>query len=189
MPQTPSVTLPVFLLAISVHAAPTPAATPPKPDTPAFYAYTLPLRVSGNQGVVGLHMPQAIYLKAKTAGLDDFRVLDTRGVAQPYALYRPPAVVRTQRDSLPASIFPIRGNEHSASVNTLIDLDIQTRPDGSVNSVQARTGNDRGKAQGNDAAVLSGLILDFGVAAEGQRKQSAAQRGAAFRCAERANQL
>lgn len=167
MPQTPSVTLPVFLLAIGIHAAPTPAATPPKSDTPADYAYALPLRISGNQGVVGLRMPQAVYLNAKTAGLDDLRVFDVRGVAQPHALYRPPTELRTQRDSLPASIFPIRGNGYSASGNTLIDVDIQTRPDGSVKSVQARTGNDRGKAQGNDAAVLGSLILDFGAAAKG----------------------
>ncbi|MFZ4535423.1 DUF3999 family protein [Propionivibrio sp.] len=164
MPQSPSFALPVFLLALSIVAAPALAATPPKSDTAADYAYALPLRVSGNQGVVGLRVPQAVYLKAKMAGLDDLRVFDAKGVAQPFAMHRPPTEVLARRDSLPASIFPIRGSAHTTSGSTGFDLDIQTRPDGSVRSVQARTGNDR---QGQDAAPLTSLILDFGAEAKG----------------------
>lgn len=153
---------PALLLSLVLLAAPALAAAPPKSDTPADYAYALPLQLSGKQGVVGLALPQVVYLKAKTAGLDDLRVFDARGVAQPYALHRPPGEVVAQRASLPASIFPIRGAARPGSGDTAIDLDIQTRPDGSVRSVRARAG----QAQGRDAELHS-LILDFGAAASG----------------------
>lgn len=156
---------PALLCSFVLIAAPALAATPPKSDTPADYAYALPLQLSGKQGVVGLPLPQVVYLKAKTAGLDDLRVFDARGVAQPYALHRPPGDVVAQRDSLPASIFPIRSDARPAAGNPAIDLDIQTRPDGSVRAVRARAG----QAQGRDVTLRS-LILDFGAAASGGEK-------------------
>jgi hypothetical protein len=162
MTQSPPFSLPVFLLALSLAAAPLLAATPPKSDTPADYAYALPLQISGKQGVVGLRVPQTVYLKAKTAGLDDLRVFDAKGLAQPYALYRPPSEVLARRATLTATIFPVRGNAQPASGSTAIDLDIRTRPDGSVLSVQAHTG----PAQSKDTGAISRLILDFGAAAK-----------------------
>ncbi len=164
MPQFQTFTFPGFLLALSLAAAPAVAATPPKSDTPADYAYALPLHVSGKQGVVGLRVPQVVYLKAKTADLDDLRVFDAKGAAQPYALHRPPTEVLAQRATLAANIFPIRSNARAAAGSTAIDLDIQTRADGSVKSVQARTG----KAHVNGGFVLTSLILDFGAAAKGR---------------------
>lgn len=156
---------PALLCSLVLLAAPAQAAAPPKTDTPADYAYALPLQLSGKQGVVGLAVPQVVYLKAKTAGLDDLRVFDARGVAQPYTLHRPPVEVEAQRASLPASIFPIRSDARSASGGTAIDLDIQTRTDGSVRSVRARAG----QAPGKDATLRS-LILDFGAAASADAK-------------------
>ncbi|HET6719555.1 MAG TPA: DUF3999 family protein [Rhodocyclaceae bacterium] len=154
-----------LLFSFAQPAAPALAAAPPKTDTPADYAYALPLQLSGKQGVVGLAVPQVVYLKARTAGLDDLRVFDARGVAQPYALQRPPGEVVAQRGSLPASIFPLRGDARPAAGNAAIDLDIQTRTDGSVRSVRARAGQ-----VPSQETTLRSLILDFGAAASADAK-------------------
>ena len=64
-------------LASSVASVATAGATDKaKPDTPADYAYALPLQVSGRQGVVAYTLPLSVYLKARTAGLYDLRVFD-----------------------------------------------------------------------------------------------------------------
>lgn len=155
---------PAFLLAASLAVpAVAAASTELKSDTPADYAYALPLQVNSKQGVVGLRLPQTVYLKARTAELDDLRVFDARGVVQPHALYRPPAEQPARRGTLAASIFPVRGGLPTAAGSAPIDIDIQTRPDGSVQSVQARTG----RVPDRERAALSHLILDFGPAAKG----------------------
>ena len=159
--------LPALGLAFCL-AVPAFAADVPKPDTPAEYAYALPLQVSGKQGVVGLRLPQTVYLKARTVGLDDLRVFDAQGVAQPFALYRPPLDTVAQRATLAASIFPIRSHAQPEG-NAAIDVDIETRPDGTVKSVKARTANAKAKqpVQASEDDTLTSLILDFGAAMAG----------------------
>ena len=150
------------------------AADPAKPDTPADYAYAAPLQISGAQGVVRLRLPQTVYLKSRSAGLDDLRVFDAKGVVQPFALYRPPLDAVAQRASLAANIFPLRTRVQPEGA-AAVDIDIQTRPDGTVHSVKARAAvakaKGRGKAQPaieeNTEERLSGLILDFGAAMAG----------------------
>ena len=88
MPQSPTPYLLLMLLSLCTFA-PVHAANALKPDTPSEYSYALPLQVSGKQGVVAFQLPQAVYLNAKTANLDDLRVVDANGVAQPHALHRP----------------------------------------------------------------------------------------------------
>ncbi len=162
MLRSPSFALPALLLGVSLASLPVSATTPPKSDAPADYAYALPLQVSGKQGVVGVRLPQSVYLNAKTAGLDDLRVFDAKGLAQPYALYRPPGEVAARRPPLPATIFPVRNTTPPAAAGTAIGLEIRTRPDGSVLSVQAHGG----PVQRKDTAAISHLILDFGAAAK-----------------------
>lgn len=166
MRQTRFFPLSFALLAASL-IVPAAAAAPAKSDTPADYAYALPLQLSGKQGVVGLRVPLAVYLKARTANLDDLRVFDARGVAQPHALHRPVAEAQARRELLAANIFPIRGDARTASGSPTFDLDIRTRPDGSVLSVQALSGT----APRREGAALSNLILDFGAAATSSSAQ------------------
>lgn len=147
------------LLALALSSGASLAAEPPKSDTPADYAYALPLQVSGKQGVVGFRLPLAVYQHALSASLNDLRVFDAKGVLQPYALYRPTVETAAKRANLPATIFPIRSTANTAGAPN-IALDIRTRPDGSVLSVQANTS----KTASN--AALSGLILDFGPGAK-----------------------
>ena len=131
-----------------------------KSDIPADYAYALPLQVSGKQGVVGFRLPLPVYQNAKTGALNDLRVFDARGNRQPFALYHPQPETPPLRSTLAANIFPIEAMRSAAGPAT-IDLDIRTRADGSVLSVQARTGKGA-----NRTAVLSSLLLDFGTDAD-----------------------
>jgi hypothetical protein len=142
-----------------------PQASNTPTDTPADYAYALPLQVSGKQGVVGLPVPAVVYLKAATAALDDLRVFDVHGAVQPFALHRPPPERPSRRASLAANIFPILSGK-AATGNALPDLDIQTRADGSVASVQLRGGRTQA-TQAGETPALSGLILDFGAHTQG----------------------
>ena len=127
-------------------------------DTPNDYAYAVPIQHKENQGVVVLHVPRSVYLKARTAGLDDLRVFDAKGAMQPFSLQRAQTETQTQRSVQAAAIFPIRT---ATKVTASLDLDIATRADGSVISVHtARTGNV--SAPDTSPETLSGLILDFG---------------------------
>ena len=146
------------LASSGLSAAAANAVDKAKPDTPADYAYALPLQVSGRQGVVAYTLPLSVYLKAHTAGLDDLRVFDAQGKPQPFALHRPSPETPAQRSTKTAAIFPVRGLAPSVGSPALA-FDIQTRTDGSIVSVQAHAGN---AAEVGDK--LSALILDFGVA-------------------------
>lgn len=159
MPQFPSFGRAIFLLMLSVA----PALAEQKSDTPADYAYALPLQVTGKQGVVGFRVPQSVYLHAKTAHLADLRVFDAKGIAQPYALHRPQPEIPEQHKFLTATIFAVRSDANPASGAAAFDLDIQTRPDGSVKSVQAHSG----KAHVNNPTPLTSLLLDFGATPKG----------------------
>ncbi len=147
-------------IALAAHAAPPSDAD--KSDVPADYAFSLPVQISGKQGVVSLRLPQAVYLNAQTARLDDLRVFDAKGVAQPFALQRPKAEAQTQRSFHRVSVFPIRSRA-SVSSDSGIELDIRTGADGKVISV--RTNGESAGGNDDQAAAdgpLSGLVLDFG---------------------------
>lgn len=144
--------------------APANAAEKAKSDAPADYAYALPLQVSGRQGVVAYSLPLSVYLKARTATLDDLRVFDAQGKPQPFALHRPSPEMPAQRSTRTAAIFPVLGVELLASaLAPALAFDIQTRTDGSIVSVQAHAGN-----AAETGGKLSALILDFGVADDSQ---------------------
>ena len=165
MHQAPAKTASAFLFLLCMASSC--AASPPGSDTPADYSHALPLQVNGKQGVVALRLPQSVYLHARTAGLDDLRVFDAQGTAQPHALHRPPEQRLELRTWLAARIFPVHSKTRmAAGGSSAIDIDIQTRSDGSVLSVQAHAGkaNDRG------GTVLDSLILDFGPVEKGNDK-------------------
>lgn len=132
-------------------------ASTPTSDTPQDYTHTLPLTVSGKQGVVGFRLPQAVYLNAHSAGLNDLRVFDASGAKLAFALYEPPVQQQTTRRSLPVKIFPVKSNRQASSGDA-IDLDIQTAADGTLLSV--KTKSSKKPAAGDAQAPLAGLVLD-----------------------------
>jgi hypothetical protein len=139
------------------------AATPPPgadgnddaiSDTAPDYIYTMPLTVSGRQGVVGLRLPQAVYLHAHSASLNDVRIFDATGAKLAFTLQTPPPQEHVQRLSLPVKLFPILSAQPGPAPGAAIDLDIRTAADGSLLSVKAKS------APGTQAAHLVGLVLD-----------------------------
>ena len=134
------------------------ATAKPQTDTPDDYTHALPLQISGTQGVVSVQLPQSVYLNAQMGDLADLRVFDAKGVAQPFALYRPSMPDQIQRTTLPANIFPVHAQNPSASGNSPFDLAIQTHPDGSIASASVQVHS--GKSA--EDAPLKSLILDFG---------------------------
>lgn len=168
MQKSPAKTAPALLFLLCMASSC--AASSPESDAPADYSHALPLQISGKQGVLALRLPQPVYLHARTAGLDDLRVFDAHGTAQPHALHRPPEQALAQRTWLAARIFPVRSKTHTvAGGSPAIDIDIRTRPDGSVLSVQAHAG----QANGHGSAVLDSLILDFGSIDQGKGSETA----------------
>lgn len=139
-----------------------PARAATESDTPSDYAFAMPVQISGKQGVVGFKVPQAVYLNAMTARLDDVRVFDAKGVAQPYSIQRPQAESRTQRSFRNVSTFPIRSRANP-STDSGIELDIKTGADGSVVSVRTNADPTGNADTSVEEGTVSGLILDFGV--------------------------
>jgi hypothetical protein len=123
-------------------------------DTAPDYIYTMPLTVSGRQGVVGLRLPQAVYLHAHSASLNDVRIFDATGAKLVFTLQTPPPQEHIQRLSLPVKLFPILSAQPRPASGGAIDLDIRTAADGSLLSVKAKS------APGTQAAHLVGLVLD-----------------------------
>ncbi len=148
--------------AVSTAAFAQEANTPPS-DLPADYSHALTLAVTGKQGVVGFRLPQAVYLNARSAGLDDLRVFDAAGGKPPFALYMPKPQSRSQQQSWPVKQFPVNASGQSLQSADALDLDIKTSADGTLLSVKTKSG--KNKPQTGLAVaepVLAGLVLDLG---------------------------
>jgi hypothetical protein len=130
----------------------------PVSDTAQDYSHTIPLSVSGKQGVVGFRLPQSVYLHAHSADLNDVRIFDASGAKLPFALQVPPLQGHTERQSLPVKIFPVSSNQPLSASAGAIDLDIRTGADGSLLSVKTKAGN--GDKTSGQSTHLVGLVLD-----------------------------
>jgi hypothetical protein len=156
MPRTRSAATALALLALCA-ALPLAAQVGPAPDTIASYSQVLPLTVSGKDAVFQLRLPQAVYLHARSSTLDDLRVFDARGTALPFALVQPVSQTQTSYRKLPVKVFPVFAAD-GADQQNLAQLDIRVSADGTLVSVNSRTG-----AGVNQSAVapLRSLVLDL----------------------------
>lgn len=139
------------------------------PDTPAAYAWSLPVTVTDDNGVHGLRLPSAVYLQAQSAALADLRLFDRRGLPVPYALRQPPTDTFTDARELPLRIFPLyRQPGAPASVTPQGDfkLELRTDSDGRLLSVTSAGAPSRPPPQAQ-GPTLDTLILDLGVPARG----------------------
>ncbi|MBY0238481.1 MAG: DUF3999 domain-containing protein [Burkholderiaceae bacterium] len=141
------------------------------PDTPAAYAWSLPVTVTDDNGVHGLRLPSPVYLQAQSATLADLRLFDRRGLPVPYALRQPPTDTLTDARELPLRIFPLYrqpGAPASLTPQGDFKLELRTDSDGRLLSVTSAGAPSRppppGQAQG---PTLETLILDLGVPARG----------------------
>lgn len=136
---------------------------------PADYSHILALNIGGNQAVVRLPIPRAVYLAARTPELDDVRVFDAVGASMPFALIdqAPPAVQKLA--SAPVAIFPLHGAARDMG-GASESLQIRTRSDGAVISVTTPA-----RAASNE---LQSLILDLQPATRAAKVSAAAPVGA-----------
>lgn len=125
-------------------------------DTPADYSHALPLRVSGNNALIQLRLPPAVYLHARNAQLDDVRVFDAAGKALPFALLEPPPPSAGAR-TLSAAIFPVLGEGKEAPAE---QIDVRTAAGATISTSSRRAGQ--------AGQQLNALVLDFGPAAAEQ---------------------
>jgi hypothetical protein len=128
-------------------------------DTPADYTHAVPVTISGNNAVVQLRLPQAVYLHARSAELRDLRIFNGSGKSLPFTLMAPASQAQANRREQPATLFPVlQGGAQNAAANK--DFKIHTSSDGAVISVTTHIG---GKVQKvADGAQLDTLVLDMG---------------------------
>lgn len=141
------------------------------PDQPASYGWSMPITVPAGAGVARLPLPKEVYLHARTGNLADVRLFDRDGQRLSFAISAAPAQSSTQRSSIAARIFPVRGT--STSGGGLQNVEVRTSADGRLLSV--RTGPGPGTGPGASSAAadstlsLQALILDLGQPAGDQR--------------------
>jgi hypothetical protein len=137
------------------------------PESPAAYAWSIPVTVADDNGVHGLRLPAAVYLHARSAGLADLRLFDRRGLPVPYALRQPPTDTYTDARELPLRIFPLYrqpGAPPSLAAQGDFRLELRTDGDGRLLSVTSGGAPPRTPAQGQ-SPVLETLVLDLGIPA------------------------
>ncbi len=131
------------------------------PDQPARYGWSMPVTVPAGAGVARLPLPKEVYLHARTGSLADVRLFDRDGQRLSFAISAPPAQSNTQRSSIAARIFPVKGT--SSSSGGLQNVEIRASPDGRLLSVNASAG------AADSTSSLQALILDLGQPAGDQR--------------------
>ncbi|MRV74948.1 DUF3999 family protein [Duganella sp. FT92W] len=160
----------ILACACAVLCAPWPALAggAAVPDTPAAYAWSLPVTAADDNGVHALRLPPAVYLHAQSARLADIRLFDRRGLPVPYALRHPPTDTYTDARELPLRIFPLYrqpGAPPSVSTSALqgdFKLELRTDSDGRLLSVTGGGPATRTPSSAQ-APALETLVLDLGV--------------------------
>lgn len=157
----------VLLLCAGAALLPALAGGAAAPDTPAAYAWSLPVTVTDDNGVHALRLPSSVYLHAQSAGLADIRLFDRRGLPVPYALREPPTDTYTDARELPLRIFPLyRQPGAPASVTTQGDFKLELRTDSDGRLLSVTSGGPPPRVQQPaQAPALETLILDLGVSA------------------------
>ena len=126
-------------------------------DAPANYTHVMPLSAAAKQGVLQLRLPKDVYLHARSPLLDDVRVFDAKGMAQPFALRAPTVEPSVGHQDVPLTIFPLMSATNQAGQ---LDLDVSRAPDGELLSVKLRP--ERATKEPAPAEQLTALILQLG---------------------------
>lgn len=140
------------MIALVLAAA---AAVAAPSDAPRDYTHTVPLTVSAKAGVAQLQVPRGVYLHARSASLNDVRVFDAQGVAQPFALRQPQTEAQTSRMQLPVRVFPLLAEQADTG---LAGLEVSTGTDGRVLSVRLPGTQD---TAARPRQRLAALVLDL----------------------------
>lgn len=153
-----------LLLPVLATAAPGQRHAP----TADEFALRLPLEVSGDNGVVQLQLPLAVYQASRSPELADLRVYNGAGQLLPYSLHRPSYRTHIELRETDTRLFPIHRNAQAERGSGDLQLELRTGPDGAVVSVETR-----GATQAADRGeTLAALILDLGASAQGEVLES-----------------
>jgi len=132
----------------------------PVQPRPADFAMQLPLKVSGENGVVQLRLPLMVYEQARSPDLADVRVFNGASEPVPFAFLElgPSERVSWREDS--ARLFPIYGPA-TVTLATHTELEVRIAANGALVSVRSKGG----VAKPDE---LTALILDLGPARGGE---------------------
>lgn len=134
----------------SMALAQAPEKTQP---TLSDFAMQIPLRLTGDNGVVQIRLPLVVYQYAQCDNLADVRVFNAAGKPVPFAFFKPARTATVRWREGNAAIFPITGDTAEPGQ---IELDVRASRDGALLSVHAKSA----ASITNDS--LSALVLDLG---------------------------
>jgi hypothetical protein len=112
------------------------------------FAYSIPVQIPGEAGLVKIDVPRAVYRESVQPGLRDLRVLNGAGEVVPFALRAPEPAVRAMPTTLRLPLFPLRGE---AAVSGAA---LQLRIDGGKTSIELD-----GAPPAAEAAKVSGYLV------------------------------
>jgi hypothetical protein len=121
-------------------------------ETPADYAYRIPLAVPADAAFVRVALPADVYERAVRADLGDVRVFDARGAPVAFAFLPPPQAAREPAGTASLALFPLRVD----AASDLRDVAITIRKDGARASVDIATRDGRPVAPQR----LAGYLVD-----------------------------
>lgn len=147
---------------------PAPAGGAMTPDSPAAYAWSVPVTVADDNGVHGMRLPSAVYLHAQSARLADVRLFDRRGLPVPYALRQPATDTYTDARELPLRIFPLdRQPDAPAPLAAQGDFKLELRTDSDGRLLSVTSGGPTVRMPATSPAsrpAVDALVLDLGIA-------------------------
>lgn len=151
--RTAGMILMLSLAAASASVSGSATAAAARADGPGDYSHVIPVGVSGNQAVVQLRVPRAVYLEARSSDLRDLRLFDSAGTPMPFSLVERAKDEQETRSTAPVAIFAVRAPA-GARQDLLDGVQIRTRDDGAVISVTA-------PAARGSSDELASLVLDM----------------------------
>lgn len=129
-----------------------PSAVAGAAESPADFAYAMPITVAGQEALYQVELPAALYRGVAHADLRDLRVFNAEGEVVPYAI-RPRAGRIVGKPSEPAlPFFPLR-SEAKQEIET-VDVTVNKRPDGTIVSIKSAA---KGAAR---RAAVRGYLVD-----------------------------
>ena len=167
------------LVAITLTAAPSRASATAAPHDPNLdeFAAVFPLAASGDDGVLQLQLPLAVYQASRTAGLADLRVYNGTGQLLPHALHFPEQRARTEVREQAGTLFPIYADVQAPGNTGSLDLQLRTDANGALVELDVRTNTAQVERDPRAAATvvtrpLAALVVDLGPSAANEVLQA-----------------
>lgn len=157
------------LLAAALALAPAAASAAETPHDPRLdeFATVFPLTVAGDDGVLQLQLPLAVYQASRAPQLADLRVFNGAGQLLPHALHFPQQRAGTEVHERVATQFPVYEHAGLPAASAGLDLRLRSDPDGALVELNVRrtpiqVRRDERAAAPPATGPLAALVLDLG---------------------------